>query len=150
MKRSTFVALWPARPVFARPLRQHAPKFCALRGELFAGFVELGIVETRLAAVLVVLQHLAHPDLGDGLQLLVIELGDALGGQRRSTQLEFLALLPELDVNARVLGPRQLLRRAEVRRTEAADDMLLVGGVRRANGGGMRRRTYRLPCLPRA
>lgn len=68
--------------------------------------------------------------------LLVIELGDALGRQRRATQVEFLAFLPELDVDARVLRPRQFLGCATVRRAQAADDVLLVCGIRRTGGGG--------------
>jgi hypothetical protein len=68
-------------------LCQHATKLRPLRGELFAELVELLIVTARLAAALVVQQHLVHLELGDGLQLLVVELGDALGRQLRATQV---------------------------------------------------------------
>ena len=128
-------ALQSWEDVQAPPLRQHSPEFCPLCSELFAEFIELGVVEASLATTVIVPQHLAHPELGDRMQLLVIELGYALGALGSPAQLQFLALLLELDVDARVLRSRKFLGCATVGRAKAADDMLLLGGISCADGG---------------
>ncbi len=117
-------------------LGQHAPKLCTLPGELLPQFVELGIVQTLQSALLVVRQHLAHPEARDALQLLVIELGHTLCRHRSPAQVEALGLHPELGVNARQFSASAFLRVTRVGGAEAADDVGLVRGIRRTNGGG--------------
>ena len=84
--------------------------------ELFAKLVELSVLKPSLATVLVAKQNLVHPELGDGLQLPVIELGNALCRQGCAAKVEFLTFVPELDIDARALGSSQFLRSAAVRR----------------------------------
>ena len=95
--------------------RKHSRQLNTLGGQLLAGCIELDIAQALLATVLVVQQHLAHPESADALQMLVVEPGNALGRQGRPVQVKRKAASHERPLMADSRPPRTSPPRTECR-----------------------------------